>query len=74
MKQDELNEIKEVLNKIHKTLLYVFWIIGFCDLKSSLPFNLLNSFAKDLEKSGVVIGPSRTYLDCVINYYLILSK
>ncbi len=29
MKQDELKEIKEVLNKIHKTLLYVFWVIGF---------------------------------------------
>jgi len=29
MKQDELKEIKEVLHKIHKTLLYVFWIIGF---------------------------------------------
>jgi hypothetical protein len=29
MKQDELKEIKEVLNKIHKTLLYVFVIIAF---------------------------------------------
>jgi len=35
MKQDELNEIKEVLNKIHKTLLYVFCTIIL------LPFNLL---------------------------------
>ena len=29
MKQDELKEIKAVLNKIHKTLLYVFVIITF---------------------------------------------
>jgi uncharacterized membrane protein YjjP (DUF1212 family) len=29
MKQNELKEIKEVLNKIHKTLLYVFLIIAF---------------------------------------------
>ena len=28
MKQNELKEIKEVLNKIHKTLLYVFFIIA----------------------------------------------
>ena len=38
MKQDELNEIKEVLNKIHKTLLYVFLIIAFFAL---LYFGLL---------------------------------
>ena len=38
MKQDELKEIKEVLNKIYKTLLYVFWIIGFFAL---LYFGLL---------------------------------
>jgi hypothetical protein len=38
MKQDELKEIKDVLNKIHKTLLYVFWIIGFFAL---LYFGLL---------------------------------
>jgi len=28
MKKNELKEIKEVLNKIHKTLLYVFLIIA----------------------------------------------
>ena len=38
MKQDELKEIKYVLNKIHKTLLCVFWIIGFFAL---LYFGLL---------------------------------
>jgi hypothetical protein len=38
MKQDELKEIKIVLNKIHKTLLYVFWIIAFFAL---LYFGLL---------------------------------
>ncbi len=38
MKQNELKEIKEILNKIHKTLLYVFWIIGFFAL---LYFGLL---------------------------------
>ena len=38
MKQDELKEIKEILNKIHKTLLYVFWIIAFFAL---LYFGLL---------------------------------
>jgi hypothetical protein len=29
MNQNELKDIKEVLNKIHKTLLYVFVIITF---------------------------------------------
>ena len=38
MKQDDLKEIKEVLNKIHKTLLYVFLIIAFFAL---LYFGLL---------------------------------
>ena len=38
MKQDDLKEIKEVLNKIHKTLLYVFLIVAFFAL---LYFGLL---------------------------------
>ena len=38
MKQNELKEIKEVLNKIHKTLLYVFVIIVFF---ATLYFGLL---------------------------------
>ncbi len=38
MKHDDLKEIKEVLNKIHKTLLYVFLIIAFFAL---LYFGLL---------------------------------
>jgi hypothetical protein len=29
MRQNELKDIKEILNKIHKTLLYVFVIIAF---------------------------------------------
>jgi len=38
MKQDDLKEIKEVLIKIHKTLLYVFLIVAFFAL---LYFGLL---------------------------------
>jgi hypothetical protein len=38
MNQNELKEIKKVLNKIHKTLLYMFLIIAFFAL---LYFSLL---------------------------------
>ena len=55
MKQNELKEIKEVLNKIHKTLLYVFMIIAFFALlekseSSSMLFMVLGLTIKILNK------------------------